>query len=385
MAKSFLLEPDVLVQRLLRRYLNKRTQWLTGGEWPMRMTLGAPTQSLAQQHVSQVRAWQQAWTHWNGSGTLSWVERRWPVLGKQLLPDALTFASATEVARFIGKADEWEQFTRRFCELTERWPVLLDALPGHMRMIADWRAVDFDIFLKVLAWLDVNPDCGLYLRQLPIAGVDGKWLESRRALVRNFLCILRGCTPHTGDFYTLTGLKRLPLTLHLRLLDPQLRARVGGLGDLQIPVSELAALRLPLEKVYIVENLQTGLAFEDIPGALVFMKQGYAVDLFGQLPWLNDLRCFYWGDLDTHGFAILNRLRHYLPHVKSVLMDRDTLLCHRELWGIEDKPAGVSLPKLSIEEAALYQDLCDCVFGLGVRLEQERINWDYAWNVVSIC
>ncbi|NOR71388.1 MAG: hypothetical protein GQ532_17115, partial [Methylomarinum sp.] len=33
----------------------------------------------------------------------------------------------------------------------------------------------------------------------------------------------------------------------------------------------------------------------------------------------------YWGDLDTHGFAILSRLRHYYPQVKSILMDEKTL------------------------------------------------------------
>ena len=36
----------------------------------------------------------------------------------------------------------------------------------------------------------------------------------------------------------------------------------------------------------------------------------------------------YWGDLDTHGFAILNRLRECFPHARSMLMDRATLLAH---------------------------------------------------------
>jgi len=42
------------------------------------------------------------------------------------------------------------------------------------------------------------------------------------------------------------------------------------------------------------------------------MRLGYAVDVLGQLPWLQEAQCIYWGDIDTHGFAILNRARTYI-------------------------------------------------------------------------
>jgi hypothetical protein len=31
------------------------------------------------------------------------------------------------------------------------------------------------------------------------------------------------------------------------------------------------------------------------------------------LPWLHDEQIVYWGDIDTHSFAILSRLRERLP------------------------------------------------------------------------
>jgi hypothetical protein len=34
----------------------------------------------------------------------------------------------------------------------------------------------------------------------------------------------------------------------------------------------------------------------------------------------------YWGDLDTHGFAILDELRAHCPHAESLLMNRATFL-----------------------------------------------------------
>jgi hypothetical protein len=60
-------------------------------------------------------------------------------------------------------------------------------------------------------------------------------------------------------------------------------------------------------------------------------------------------------------------------------MDQQTLLAHKALWNVESKPhSAVSLPNLTLEEAALYRALKENRWGDRVRLEQERIRWDYA-------
>lgn len=85
----------------------------------------------------------------------------------------------------------------------------------------------------------------------------------------------------------------------------------------------------------------------------------------------------YWGDIDTHGFAIPDPLRAHLPHVPSFLMHRPTLLAHRPQWGVEPKPERRDLPRLTAEERALFDDLRDNRIGTGVRLEQERIGFGW--------
>ena len=59
---------------------------------------------------------------------------------------------------------------------------------------------------------------------------------------------------------------------------------------------------------------------------MVIFGGGYAVPVLQPLGWLASLDLVYWGDIDTHGFAILDRLRHRLPRARSILMDRATLL-----------------------------------------------------------
>ncbi|MGI6299138.1 MAG: Wadjet anti-phage system protein JetD domain-containing protein [Saccharofermentanales bacterium] len=36
---------------------------------------------------------------------------------------------------------------------------------------------------------------------------------------------------------------------------------------------------------------------------------GYGFDHLASASWLNQKDIYYWGDIDTHGFAILNQLR----------------------------------------------------------------------------
>lgn len=189
--------------------------------------------------------------------------------------------------------------------------------------------MDFERLEFLLVWLYTHQGSNLYPRQLPIDGLDRKWLENREGLIGELVAALRGMDPASTDFYQICGLHPLPRLIRMRILDPVLRDYVGGLSDITAPADDIAKLTLPAQYMYIVENLQTGLAFDALPDSVAFMGLGYGVDQLAQFKWLNDIRCIYWGDIDTHGYAILNRARSYLPHLKSFLMDGQTLLNHK--------------------------------------------------------
>ena len=90
----------------------------------------------------------------------------------------------------------------------------------------------------------------------------------------------------------------------------------------------------------------------------------------------------YWGNIDTHGYAILDRLRAYMPHARSVMMDAEHLQAHRALWGSEpaDKRHGGALLRLDAAERDLFDELRDDVHGQHVRMEQERIGFGWIKN-----
>jgi hypothetical protein len=109
----------------------------------------------------------------------------------------------------------------------------------------------------------------------------------------------------------------------------------------------------------------------------------HAVSLIAPARWLADRDVHYWRDLDTHGFAMLDRLRASLPRARSLLMDRATLDAHRPLWTAEDAPHVAPLDRLTPEEAALYADLRYDRLGRSIRLEQELISFGCLRSVLD--
>jgi hypothetical protein len=93
--------------------------------------------------------------------------------------------------------------------------------------------------------------------------------------------------------------------------------------------------------------------------------------------WLAQRQIIYWGDIDTHGYAILDQLRARLPHVTSLLMDMQTLLAHRGQWSAESKPISRDLQRLDRGEADVYDALRNMALGRNLRLEQEMTG--YGW------
>jgi hypothetical protein len=159
--------------------------------------------------------------------------------------------------------------------------------------------------------------------------------------------------------------------IRFRLLDESLY--IQGLSDLAVPSTDFARLAPNASMVFVTENEINGLALPNVPASLVIFGLGYGLERLGQAMWLANTRTYYWGDIDTHGFAMLDRLRSLFPDARSFLMDRETLMQYRDSWVKEGEPYDRSLGRLTGDEQALFEDLrCNSV-GSRVRLEQDRI------------
>lgn len=306
------------------------------------------------------------------------------MLGSQEIPDRIWFETENDWLCYIGKKTDFLDFKRLAAEILARQPRLAAFLMGSPHTVLTHREA-WPGLLSVCEWFQADPRPGLYLRQLSISGVDTKFMESKKGLLWD---LLGRVLPSEAQDPSVTGLSKHgferrfglaydPPLLRLRLLDPA--CAVSGLTDLTLPLADAAGMEFGAETIYITENKVNGLAFPKVEKALILFGLGYGIEMLSRIPWLRDKKIFYWGDLDTHGFSILSRLRGYFPQVRSFLMDAETLFEHRPLWGKEpsEKRFAGALSNLTPEEQDLYAALRDNRFGSAVRLEQERIAFSW--------
>ena len=238
-----------------------------------------------------------------------------------------------EALELIGKVDDAARF-RSLAAITRETLPELAAWLARKPLIALQHESDWNRVLAVLLWFREHPRSGLYLRQLDILGVDTKFIEARKPLLAELLDIVlpaRSDAAGQRSFEQRYGLVSKPPQVRFRILDPRLSIR--GLTDLAVPAREFAGLDLPVDRVFITENEINGLAFPDVPGSLVIFGLGYGLDRLSEVSWLHRREVHYWGDIDTYGFHILDRLRALFPAARSFLMDRETLLEHRVALG----------------------------------------------------
>lgn len=377
MAKKLLL-PENVKDAAVRRYSGAHRDWLVGGgEWPLVFSLGAPTEAEVMADLAAVQSWSQAWRQWCGPGSVELEPRRWVRVGNQDLPTRLSLASPGEVAALCGQDRRWAKAVVRRESLVATWPRLAGnaRLGRHFDVLTDYSDNDFERLVAVVRWLEANPASNLYVRQLPVVGVDTKWLEKRQGLVAELLCLVTGLE-QAGEFFEVTGLRRLPHRVRVLVLCPELRRSVGGLRDFEAPIEDVVQLALTPKRILLVENHACATALGDMPGCVVFAGLGKAVGVLGRVGWAQGAPALYWGDIDTHGLVILNTARAALPGLRSVLMDVATLVEFKELGVHEDVQAVESgLEYLTAEEAELLEGLRSGRWGLKLRIEQERLPW----------
>ncbi|HET7388332.1 MAG TPA: Wadjet anti-phage system protein JetD domain-containing protein [Nocardioidaceae bacterium] len=299
---------------------------------------------------------------------IEWGEIGGRAIGRNRIPTRVRVASYGQAWALLGTGPVVASYVNILGLVADVAPVR-DWVMAHplkaLEVAGEW-----DQLLAAYRWLDAARGSGRFLRTIDAPGVDTKFVERQRAVLGQLLGV------------SLSG-PRFLADLGLRAKSEMVRMRfdAGFLGlpptitEASFPWQQVADLRVGVRAVVIVENETTFLSLDPPTEGVLLWGKGFDVDRIGRLRWLDGVAVHYWGDLDTHGFAILDQLRAWLPHTASFLMDRDTLLTHRDRWGSEPSPTSAGLTRLTGDEAALYADLVGDRYGEAIRLEQERIDW----------
>lgn len=370
------------LDRLWERGELLRPQVTGDARFPLRLILKGPSSAELTGQFEAVRSWI--------AGLIAipqirveWREVNHLVLGAQRLPQSVWIDTLDDALSLIGKRRDAERFAGILAQTRARQPKLLAWL-GKRPLQALELADDWDRLLAVLEWMQAHPRPGIHLRQVDIPGVHSKFIEARRGVLAEWFDLrlppqaIDAARAGTSQFAARYGFLDKPIRIRLRVLDHRIKLLPGPTyPDVTLDADSFAALDVSLRRVFITENETNFLAFPPAADAIVVFGAGYGWDALARADWLTRCTIHYWGDIDTHGFAILDQLRCRFAHVESFLMDHQTLMAHENLWGAEADQVTRDLPRLTEAERALFDALRDNRLRKGLRLEQERVGFQW--------
>ncbi len=383
--------PSVLkkqVRRFWDRGILLRAMVEEDSFFPRRLTLKSPTPSQQSEHFAEVQDWVAA------MAGIPYIRIEWRIvqhriLGTNRLPVQAWVDTLEDALAIIGKQRAGERFAELVRLTGESQPALLTLLakrPHQVLKLAD----QWPHLLVIVAWLLHNPRPGIYLRQLDLPGIHTKFIEQHRAILAEMCDLvlpeayIDSSSSGVRGFCRRYGFLDKPARVRFRILDPE-HALLPGIveQDFTLTADMFARLSTEVEKVFVTENEINFLAFPPVADAMVIFGAGYGFENLATASWLSERKLYYWGDIDTHGFAILNQLRLLFPNIVSLLMDEETLLAHRAFWGTETTPETAELTRLATAEQIVYDQLRGQHWGENIRLEQERIGFRYVQHILQ--
>ena len=373
--------PDQLLCDIRRRLGNT---WYTHLEpvtdpakWPHDFPLGTVSRADLEKSFDHYRVASLTWQQWAATHGVALLDASRFVYGtSQRVPTHVAVPDVDTAARLAGPdwADRLDRGRRRLAAL--RGASFSGDLPKTVRDVDTYSDTDFDLLCTAAAWFREHADTarGLTPRQVPIAGLHAKWLNTRHGLIAAL-----------AELDQLDLLPRHPARIHFTYLDPCYRADGGRwhdsttVGDLMTPAYHPAV-------VVISENKDTAIHFPPLASGIAVEGAGFGGGTAAAIGWVRTCpTLLYWGDLDAAGLEILNGYREVGLAVTSILMDLNTFDRFQRFGTATDArgnpltcPPHRDLPYLTGPERALYERLTSPAWDGYRRVEQERIPLEVA-------
>jgi hypothetical protein len=361
--------------------------------FPKRLVFKSPNAGQLASEFDHVRNWVSEIQALSGF-RIEYKTVRNRVIGENSLPAEAWVDNFDSVVALINKQKECDAFSEMVAHTKQNSPQLMTWI--HQYPLKALSLMDvWPKLLSIVRWRQQHPSPRIYLRQLNLPGIDTKFFEKHLSVLAQLLDLslpeeqINAEWVGSKHFAERYGFCAKPKRIRFRLLDPTLSLLPGTDSDLSVTagdfacISQVAGFSDSIHRIFITENEINFLAFPPQNNSLIIFGAGYGFEALAQAQWLSGLSIVYWGDIDTHGFAILHQLRCKFRHTQSLLMDEKTLLDHREFWGTEDKQQERELSRLTDSEQNVYQTLLSNQLQENLRLEQERIHFEYLQTALA--
>jgi len=292
-------------------------------------------------------------------------------VGEQPVPERICIDSIEDYLRVTGKEKDYQIFLRNFSLIQTELPLLSEWINANPTKL-----IEHDTWLdtlKVCRYFLETPKPDLYIRQLPI-DIHTKYIWDNKVIVQLLLEFLipEHINKDEHKFELRFNLKYSEHLIRIRFLDKTLSPLYNA-TDISLTVSEFNDFHSPCDNIFVAENLMNFLTLPNLTKTItIWSGGGFNVSHLKGIEWLKSKQFYYWGDIDAHGFQILNQFRTYFPNTIAVMMDEETLSSFTIASG--QAASNQNLQRLTESELKLYNHLRQN----NIRLEQEKITQTFA-------
>ena len=307
--------------------------------------------------------------------------------------DEISFQSEADFLKFIRKESEAEAFKKNAEKILIQFPELNEWIKKYPLKVVQYNE-SWQHILNVCDYFKQNPKPNLYIRELPVR-INTKFIENNKGILFELLNAVLPIESINQDFSAVKnfekrfGLKFNQNQIRIRILDKGISEKnLSGLTDVVITEEEFCNLKIPCEKVFILENktnfsnLMNFLTLPQMESTIGIFGSGFKISHLKNAVWLSDKEIFYWGDIDTHGLQILSQIRGYFPNTKSIMMDFETLDAFKDDWCKGESIVVNTLSNLTKEEQELFAFVKADNINT-IRLEQEKISHKYVLKILG--
>lgn len=334
-----MISPDQIIDKASRLFDTAITEWLAGKAsrmFPYRIPCDLKRLADHTKTKNDVRSLRSSSKEAIGYGyRLEETEISSRTTGRDSYPTGVYIDSIDDLMRLIRRDEDFKTLTTNV-ELVRRRLPSLDGwlLQGWKKLLPRHEVVSE--LVAVAEWMMNNPRPGIHKREVPLP-ISTKLIECHESLLSKWFDLLlpsdaieSGFDPQ--DFNKRYGFREYKTKIEVRVYDRQLMEELRfPCNELMMPIEDLRELKTTNIRVVISENKACLDTIPRLPRTLVIGALGNAIQMIGCTQWLQDAETYYWGDCDVAGFAILNRLRQWLPRIRSVMMDSKTLQTFREI------------------------------------------------------
>ncbi len=299
------------------------------------------------------------------------TDRQFDKIGKQPVPEKITIDNLEDYLRVAGKEKEYLKFLNNYSIVEAELPYLIEWIKVNpLKLIEHNSWIET---MKVCKYFLATPKPQLYIRQLPI-DIHTKYISDNKSIIQSLLEFLipEHINKDESKFELRFNLKYSEHLIRIRFLDTAL-SPLDNATDISLTVSEFKNFNSNCENIFVTENLMNFLTLPPLTKTIaIWSGGGFNVSYLKEFDWLSSKQFYYWGDIDTHGFQILNQFRTYFPNTVAVMMDEETLSSFKSTEG--QQTSNQNLQQLSESEMKLYNHLKEN----NIRLEQEKITQSFA-------